>query len=197
MNDDPIQAIWDSQQPVAISNDRQELTQWIDTRARHLDRTIGLVEIMMTATLVFVAVMFMKDPVLQRHDLILIVPGIFSLAAAAFVWSGRIARKKREINFDTSLKGIAEKSLHGINYQIRRMQSFVWWFAAPCTIGLIIGLFIVDADKRYLLWGVFIPAFIACMAATIWQIRKEIQRKLLPEKQKLEELLKNLESQPE
>ncbi len=192
MTFDEIQAIWDSQQPVGGTVERKELSKWLEARFRWFNRIIGIIEVLMILTLFFVGAMFMRDPLMQGHDLVLVIPGIVSIAAAIFVWRGRIVRKKREINFDDSIKGIVEKSLHRIKYQIRRMQSFVWWFSVPCALGLAIGLFIISEEKRYLLWGIFIPAFVICMVLAYWQIRREVRYKLLPEQKRLEELLSDL-----
>ncbi|MCS7468935.1 hypothetical protein NZK35_19965 [Stieleria sp. ICT_E10.1] len=111
MSFDEIQSIWDSQQPLDDSVDADALKSGIEARNRLFTRTVGATEVAMTLTLLFVAAMFMKDPLLQGHDRILLVPGIASLLAAMFVWTGRIARKKREMRFDASLLGIVEQSI--------------------------------------------------------------------------------------
>lgn len=192
MSFDEIQSIWESQQPLDGSVDESALATLIKAKNRSFARIVSVSEIAMTLTLLFVAAMFMKDPLLQGHDRILIVAGIASLVAAIFVWTGRIARKKREVSYDDSLLGIVERSIAGIDYQMRRMQSFLWWFAAPNSIGLLIGLFIVDDSKRYLFYTVFIPAFVICMGLTYWQIQRDIRTNLLPEKMRLVDLRSNL-----
>ena len=122
----------------------------------------------------------------------MLVPGIASLLAAMFVWTGRIARKKREMRYDASLLGIVEQSIDAVNYQMERMRNFLWWFAGPTSLGLAIGLFIVDDSKRYLFYTIFIPGFAVCMGLAYSQIRREIRSKLLPERTRLEDLRTNL-----
>lgn len=192
MSFDDIQSIWDSQQPLDGAIDKDALTTLITTKNRVFTRIVGVTELVMTGTLLFVAVMFMRDPLLHGHDRILIVPGIASVLAALFVWTGRVARKKREIRYDDSLLGIVDQSIDAIEYQIVRMQGFVWWFAGPTSLGLVIGLCIVDASKRYLFYTVFIPSFILCIGLAYWQIRREIRFKLRPEKARLEDLRNRL-----
>ncbi len=188
MSFEEIQSIWESQRRIDNSLDKDALYSWIQSRNRSFTRVVGVVEIVMTLTLLFVAMMFMKDPVLEGHDRILILAGIASMIAAGFVWSGRIARKKREVSYDSSLLGIVQKSIDAVDYQIKRMRSFLWWFAGPMSLGLLIGLFIIDSDRRYLLYTIFIPAFAICMLLTYWQIQREVEMKLLPEKKRLERL---------
>ena len=106
--------------------------------------------------------------------------------------SGLSRRRKREIRYDASLLGIVEQSIDAIDYQMRRLRSFLWWFAGPTSLGLIIGLFIVDDSKRFLFYTIFIPAFFVCMGLAYWQIRREIRTKLTPEKTRLEELRNRL-----
>jgi len=188
MNFEEVQSIWDSQQPFSSSIDTDALTSWIKSKNQSFTRVVGITEIVMTGTLLFVAGMFLRDPILQGHDRILIVAGVVSLMAAGFVWTGRIARKKRELSYDESLLGILDRSIDAMGYQIKRMRSFIWWFTAPMSLGLIIGLFIVDDSKRYLFYTIFIPGFVICMGLTHWQSEREIRGVLLPEKARLEGL---------
>jgi len=188
MNFDELQTIWDSQEKLESQIDQDVLHQWIKVRNSSFTRIVGITEIVMTLTLLFVTGMFFKDPLLQGHDRILMVAGFASLMAAAFVWTGRIARKKRQVNYSDSLVGVVERSIDAIDYQTWRMRSFIWWFAGPMSIGLLIGLFIVDEPKRYLFYTIFIPAFTLCMGLTHWQIRRDIRMNLLPEKSRLTQL---------
>ncbi len=183
-----IQSIWNSQKPVEKAVDETALLNWIRSRDQAFARVVGATEIVMVLTLLFVAAMFFRDPLVEGHDRILMVAGLMSLLAAAFVWSGRVARRKRVVNYDDSLLGIVEKSLDAVNYQQRRMQSFVWWFAAPMSVGLLIAWWIVDPAKRYLFYTIFIPGFVLSMALAYWQIGRENRRNLAPEKARLEGL---------
>lgn len=192
MNLDEIQSIWDSESNFQPSIDANQWRSWIEQRNQKLRWMIGVVEIVMILTLLFVAAMFFRDPIIDGHDYVLIAPGILALAAAAFVWSGRIARRKRDVQYSDSLLSIVQQSIDALDYQKWWMQSFVWWFAAPMFIGLLIGLAIVDDSKRYLFYWVFIPAFLICMALTIWQIRREIALKILPERNRLEQFRQQL-----
>lgn len=183
-----IQELWDAQEPAADSIDSASLTRWLRQRSRYFD---GM-ELLMILTLLFVALMFARDPLLQGHDRILLLGSLLSLLGAGFVWMGRTARKRREPQYERSLLGIVEQSMDAIDYQIRRLQSFLWWFVLPNAVGLCIGLWIVDESKRYLFYSVFIPAFIACMTLATWQIRNEIRRDLHPKRERLQELHRQL-----
>ncbi|QDV42326.1 hypothetical protein Enr13x_21710 [Stieleria neptunia] len=109
-----------------------------------------------------------------------------------FVWTGRNARKKREMRFDASLLGIVQQSIDAVIYQMGRIRNFLWWFAGPTSLGLAIGLFIVEDSKRYSFYTIFIPAFVVFMGLAYWQIRREIRTNLRPEKSRLEELRNRL-----
>ncbi len=188
MTFDDVQTIWNSQGTPdgALSND--DLFQVVTERDRSFRRIVNLTDILMTLTLLFVAMMFFRDPVLQGHDMVLIVPGVACLIAAGFVWSWRIHRQRRQIDFDDSLLGLINKSIDGINDRIAQMSNFMWWFACPNILGLAIALFIIDDSKRYLLYMIFIPAFFLCIGLAFWQIQREIRLKLEPEKKRLESL---------
>lgn len=192
MSFNEIQSIWDSQQPLDETVDADALRTCIKARNRLFTRIVGAMEVAMAVTLLFVAAMFMRDPLLQGHDRILLVPGVVSLLAAVLVWTGRIARKKRETRYDASLLGIVEQSIDAVNYQMGRMRNFLWWFAGPTSLGLATGLFIVDDSKRYLFYTIFIPSFVVCTGLAYWQIRREIRTNLIPEKSRLEELRNKL-----
>ncbi|TWT85629.1 hypothetical protein Pla123a_04360 [Posidoniimonas polymericola] len=188
MSFDDVQAIWDSQQPAGDRLDRDALTQCIKADSRSLMRIVGATEMVMTLTLLFMAAMFMRDPLLQGHDRVLLVAAFACLAAAAYVWTGRVARKKREVRYDASLLGMVERSIAAIDYQIARMRGFLWCFGAPTSLGLLIGLLIVDDSKRYLFYWVFIPAYCLCMGLTWLQIGREIRTKTQPERRRLAQL---------
>lgn len=195
MTFDEIQSIWNSQQTLKDQIDPAEWQPWIEARNKSLNKSIGFVEVLMFLLMLFLAAMFFRDPILEGHDRILAVCGIMSLIAAGYIWTGRIARKKREVQYDRSLLGIVEQSIDALDYQRRRLASFVWWFALPMSCALLIGLVIVDPSKRYLFYWIFIPGFALCMGLTYWQIRREIARNISPEKRRLEELREALQSE--
>ena len=193
MDLEDIQKAWDSQEehPV-LEVDETSLRSHIRTRVKTFGRLVGWTEIFTAGMLLFIAAMFLRDPLVEGHDLVLIVPAIASLVAAGFVITGRVLRKKREVAYDDTIKGIVEKSISQIDYHTKRLNSFLWWFAAPMTLGLLIGIVIVDASKRYLFFTVFIPLFVLSIGLCYWQIKKEIKNKLVPEKDSLASLLKTL-----
>ncbi|MEQ9410133.1 MAG: hypothetical protein RIK87_20530 [Fuerstiella sp.] len=192
MSFDDVQSIWDSQQTPDGPMDRDGVLLSIVEKDRSLSRISTITDIVGTGTLLFVAAMFLRDPVLQGHDPVLIIPGIACLGAAGFVWKWRIDRRRRQLSFDDSLMGLINKSVDGLDDRIAHMNRFLWWFACPNLLGLVIALFIVDESKRYLLYTIFIPAFCACIGLAYWQIQREIRLKLQPEKERLEDLRKQL-----
>ena len=194
MSFDEIQSIWNAHPDGgAAPVDEATLTKRIRARHRFFSRYAGLTEIALVVVLLFVTAMFLRDPLLQGHDRLLIVPGAVSLLTAVFVGTGRIARKKRELRYDSSLTGIVDQSIAAIDYQIARMRSFVWLVAAPMALGLAIGLVLVDDSKRHLFWLIFIPGFVLCMGLAAWQIRRELRRTLLPERERLRALRRGID----
>jgi hypothetical protein len=188
MGFDELQSIWDSQKLPDGSFDQPGLLNTIRDRDRQFNRMVNVTDFLMTATLLFVACMLMRDPLLEGHDRVLLIPGIACLIGAGFVWKMRMDRKKREVNFDNSLLGLIEKSIDAIDSRISLMKKFLWWFAVPNCLGLVIALFIIDVSKLYLLCFVFIPAFVVAMAVAFGSIRHEIRTALHPERKRLEEL---------
>ena len=192
MNFDEVRALWDSQHPNRDGSRDEQLAQDVIAKARSLDRWATVTEVLMVATLLFVAAMFFRDPLWQGHDLVLILPGIACVVAACFVWRWRYHRLRRQETFDGSLIGMIDKSLDAVADRIALMRHFLWWFALPNALGLCIALAIIDEAKRYLLYSIFIPAFAICIGLTYWQIRREIRLKLNPEKRALEGLRSQL-----
>ena len=189
MSFDEIQAIWDSQQTPNDLGGREQMVAAVVARERSFNRIATATDVAMSGTLLFVAAMFFRDPLLQGHDLVLILPGIVSLIAAGLIWFWRISRKRRQSEFDDSLPGLLNKSIDSINDRVTQMSRFLWWFACPNLLGLGIALVIVDESKRFLIYGVFLPAFLICIGLAQWQIRREIRLKLQPEIDRLMSLL--------
>ena len=194
MSFEKLQSIWDSQQLPDGSLDEEALLKTMQNRDRSFSRVVSITEIVMTAVMLFVTAMFFRDPLLQGHDRVLMIPGVACLIAAALVWKTRLDRRKREMNYQNSLLGLIEKSIDGIGERVSKMKCLVWWFGCPMRLGLVIALFIVDDAKRHLFYYIFIPAFLACMALTYWQVHREIRILLLPEKKQLEELRSQLQN---
>lgn len=192
MNFEEAQSIWNSQQASDGPFDNEGLLLAVVEKDRQLSRIVTITDVLMTATLLFLTAMFLRDPILQGHDPVLIIPAIACLVAAGFVWKWRINRKRRAVRFGDSLRGMIDKSIDAVEDRIALMGRFLWWFACPNILGLGIAMFIIDEKKRYLLYGIFVPAFVACMGLAYWQIRREIRWKLLPEKSHLEGLRSQL-----
>ncbi|EGF25301.1 hypothetical protein [Rhodopirellula baltica] len=188
MNFDEIQSIWNSQATTKETVERESILLAVVEKEQSLRRITTITDGIMIATLLFVAAMFFRDPVLQGHDLILILPGTVCLVAAGWLLKWRMDRQRRHLGFEQSLLGLIDKSIDGLDDRIAHMRNFVWWFAVPNALGLVIALFIIDPARRHLLYLVFGPAFAICMGLAIWQINREIRSRLLPEKQRFQEL---------
>jgi hypothetical protein len=192
MSFDEVQSIWNLQQTPDGPLDRDGLLLAVVERDRTFNRIVTITDVLIMATLLFSAAMFLRDPLLQGHDLVLIIPAIACVAAACFVWRWRHNRKRRAPQFDDSLIGLISKSTDAVEDRIALMRKFLWWFACPNAWGLFIALFIIDESKRHLLYGIFIPAFATCMGLTYWLIRREVRLNLLPQISRLEALRSQL-----
>lgn len=189
MNFEDVQSIWSSQSSPESLLDKERLLTSIVAKERSMKRISTATDITMISTLLFLAIMFLRDPVLQGHDLVLIIPALACIWAAALVWQWRVKRYRRQLHFDDSLLGVIDKSIDGIEDYISQLQKFLLWFALPCSIGLTVALFIIAPEKRWLLYTIFIPAFVICIGLAYWQIRREVRLKLEPERKRLEEIL--------
>lgn len=194
MNFNEIQSIWNSQPASEQTSQRESILLAVVEKEQSLRRITTITDGVMMATLLFVAAMFFRDPILQGHDRILILPGILCLGVAGLLCKWRIDRQRRQLGFDQSLLGLIDKSIDGLDDRISQMRNYVWWFSIPNALGLVIALFIIDPAKRYLLYLVFGPAFVICMGLTVWQINREIRLRLLPEKKRFQDLRAQLTS---
>lgn len=192
MSFDEIKSIWDSQDFLNDSQNDTELLSAVKTWDRSFRRMVGITDFLMISCLLFVAAMFFRDPLLQGHDRVLMIPGLACLLAAGLAIKWRYDRKTRQQVFDDSLLGLVNRSIDGINDRIARTKSFLLWFAVPNAIGLAIALWIVADSKRYLFYYFFVPGFVACIGLAYWQFQRENKRTLVPHRQRLEALRRKL-----
>ncbi|OYP36731.1 hypothetical protein [Rhodopirellula sp. MGV] len=192
MTFDEAQSLWQSQPNDNPAVNKDALMRSVKAKYAAFDRVANVTEVAMFCTLLFVAAMFMRDPIIQGHDRILILAGIAAVVSATSVWTWRRARKRREVSFDNSLLGIIEKSIDGIDDYAARMTSFVFWFGGPLCLGLLLALWVADESKRPMLYTIFIPATLICLGLSYWQVRREIRLKLIPQRTQLVELQRSL-----
>src|SRR6056297_1677212 len=131
MSFEEVQAIWKSHAQSNTPLDSNKLRVSVVEKTRSFHRVVNVTELLMFVTLIFVAAMFFRDPLLQGHDLVLIFPGIACIAAAVLVWQWRINRQRRQTDFNDSLMGVIDKSIDSIEEQIALMRRFLWLFALP------------------------------------------------------------------
>tara|TARA_R110002111_G_scaffold6312_1_gene27805 strand:+ start:179 stop:766 length:588 start_codon:yes stop_codon:yes gene_type:complete len=187
MKFEDMQVVWNSQtERPAFQFDESALIDSITQRHRSFVRLVGFFDWAMMLCLLFVGVMCLRDPLLQGHDLFLVLPAIGCLIGAMFVWKGRKARLGRAGQYEDSLLGLVEKSIAQIDAHVSRLRTMHWWCILPLTFTLLVGFSLVDDDRRHLFYFVFAPLFAICIGLSYWGMQREVRCDLLPKRADLE-----------
>lgn len=111
-----------------------------------------------------------------------IITSAVLILVAVYVLVSRMGRIKQEQQFDRSMLGELGHAISGIDYEIRRSRTIMWWFILPVTIPAAIKLFQSDAT----LWQMFIvpAAFVLSLLVIQWGLKNS----LIPKRRHLESL---------
>lgn len=108
------------------------------------------------------------------------------LIIAAYVWLGRIGRKKKERAFARTMLGDLNHAIANVNYEAARAKNMVWWYIAPLTILTFLNM--SQADVSLWKWIGLVAAFVFSGLLTRW----ELVHRFKPKQRKLEALRKKL-----
>jgi hypothetical protein len=126
------------------------------------------------------------------------VAALFALWVVLFFIFDRTIQRKRHPSRDKSLTACIEDSLAQVNHQIWLLKNVLWWYLLPPGIGIVIcfGFFAWQghiAGKPVLIAILKNLAFIALIFWGVYLLnRRAVRKDLMPRKQELESLLKNL-----
>lgn len=115
-----------------------------------------------------------------------IITSAILILVAVYVLASRLGRIKQEQQFDRSMLGELGYAISGIDYEIRRSRTIMWWFILPVIIPAAIKLFQADAT----LWQMIIvpAAFVLSLLVIQWGLKNS----LIPKRRHLESLLQKI-----
>ena len=100
---------------------------------------------------------------------------------------GRQYRRRREVDFDESIRGVIEKSLAPIEYHEKRQAMYLWLFHLPIALAAGIGLTVYGNTRIPWIWGGVILVWVV----SYWGTQRDIKRN--PQKRNLKALREKLE----
>ena len=113
--------------------------------------------------------------------------------AAGVRFFGRQKQKRREKEFDDSIRGNLQKLVANSEYQIRLQSQFLWWYVVPVVPGylLLSGSFWSSGPEAF---GFMTVTIVLIFWFILWGNKRSIQKSLVPQQKELESLLAGLEN---
>ncbi|MEM7148063.1 MAG: hypothetical protein AAF591_23370 [Verrucomicrobiota bacterium] len=189
MNYEELKCVWDSQneEPVFALN-HQALLKTVERQADSIARYVKLFEISMILVAFAVAVILPIDAWREGDGSHQYFIGAICLAAGVYAWLGRQNRRRREIEFDESIRGVIEKSLAQIEYHEKRQIMYLWLFHLPILLAAGVGLTLYSNTRIPWIWG---GVIVVCVVS-YWGTQRDIKRNLRPQKRNLKVLREKL-----
>lgn len=185
MSFDEIQTIWDAEsQRDLFAVDEAALHRMVRRQGRTVARYVGVFEVMMILITLTMAMVLGGEPIVYGHDHHQFVDAAIWLVITTYLLIGRVRRRRRDHGFDDSVRGDLDKAIAQIDYQIRRLRSFLWWFIVPIGIGAATSLAVLHDSKPLWVW----PLVVAALLTAWWSMRRDLIQHQLPKKRELEAL---------
>ena len=185
MNLEELQVIWDSQEERTMyALDLDALHANIKRKGRGIERSVNAMELGMILIAGFVAVQLAWEPLVKGTKYYELFGAALMVGVVVYILAGRLRRRRRDTGFEPSVRGDLDRALHQVNYHIRRIRTFQWWFMLPGLLILVVSLLLGESSKPGWLWVLlflgFVPAYLLP--------RAELRCSHLPKKRELETL---------
>lgn len=179
MEFEEIKKIWDTQnqEPMYAINET-ELHRSIRAKLRQSNYLVNVNEI---GLIMIALITSCTLSIIGHHDWYNYLSIAAFLFIAGYIFIQRNRRIKQMQHFDRSMLGDLEHAIANVNFEIRRNETFLWWFLLPVVITSTL-----DAmHKGPSLGWVLLPfSFVLSYVVVQWSIRKQN----LPKKRELEQL---------
>ena len=124
---------------------------------------------------------------------------------AAFMVTDRLIQKRRQPKVTEILIDCIKTSLYKVNHQIWLLKNVLWWYLLPLGVGIFVFMsylaFAVSRNGIGVSIGwilLFISGYLIFVFFLYWGIywlnQRAVRKDLLPRKQELEQILKNLKN---
>jgi len=167
------------------------MLQLVMERSSRFQRAIRRRDLLETAAgavgLLLLSPVLVRGPWLARGAVLLI-----ALAVAVVVLKLARARRLPPARPDAPLAQALRAESARVGAQIRLLESVLWWYIAPLTLGPILLTASIAGLSRYTLaYSLFAAAF---AAGIYWLNQWTVARQLRPRKEELDDLLARLEN---
>lgn len=186
MDFEEMKKIWDTQNSEYMYAINEEaLLRRVRTRSRRANRITDLNDIGLMLIAIATALILLLIGEQSLYDYISVVA---LLMITFYILAGRRRRQKLENRFDRTILGDLEQAIHSTRYEIRRAETFFWWYLLPLGIPTLVNM--VQAGVPVWKWLIVPFAFVLSYLLVRWELR----RKHLPRKRELEALRDLLKS---
>jgi len=184
MNFEEMQVIWDSQkQRKVFGFDTAGIHRAIGRRSRREGRASSFEEFGMIAICLFVALNQGLEPLLKGTDTHQYLASALFIGVALYTWRQRQRRLRDEQSFDSTLLGDLDRAIHRVECQVRRAQTFLWWFMLPAVIVILVSY---SQKTEIKFWSALFVGFSFVLGYGVTQMG--LRCRLLPAKRELEGL---------
>ncbi len=191
MDFEDMKIIWDTQNDAPLyAIDEAALHASVRRKARGMKRIVVFFEWVMMGTALFLAVVFLKDPLLYGEDFDRLGSAAILVGAAAYFVVTVWRRWRHEATFDRSLRGDLDRALWQVENHIARSRAVRWSFIVPLCLALTLDLLI--PFRGNLILTMLVPFYIF-MGAALWLTEYEIRCWYQPRLRKLTALRELLE----
>lgn len=174
--------------------DEEELLDWVQEQSEAFERRIRRRDLLETVAAVLVAGLFGYEAATSASWLVRIGAAIIVLGSGFVVWWLRRARTSGpERAADRSVADRLRAERERVEIQIRLLESVVWWYLAPPTVGATLFIVGLDAGTAATLTSL---AVVAAVFGFIWYLnRRAVRTHLRPRRDELNRLLEGLEGE--
>ena len=191
MDFEELKVIWKNDEPLYAIN-REALHARVRNQGQVISKCVNAVEVIMLATFFILAIVVGSEPLLEGHDWHQLLDAIVYLIVAAYLSAGFLQRRRRERQFDPSLRGDLDKAISQLDHHIQRWRSLQWWCLLPLTITTFVHFLLKYDSKPPWIWLMVVGGLSVTFIACRWEVRQ----KLLPKKRDLESLRDLLTGEP-
>lgn len=171
-----------------------ELLAQVKERSQAFDRKIRRRDWLEIAAAAVVVLLFGYEAVTAASWLARVGAGIVVAGSVLIVW--RLRRARRDGDSTLAGRPVAERlrsELEKVDAQIRLLESVLWWYVAPPTVGAI--LFVVGIGEGLDSGTLIAVAVILAVGALVWWLnQRAVRRDLRPRRRELADLLERIEA---
>ena len=180
MEFEEMRKIWDTQnnQPLFVINEAA-LQRRIQAKANRASRISNMNEIGLTIIFAAVSIILL---LIDGDSIFSYITSFCTLLIAAYVWLGRIRRKREAKEFDRTMLGEIDQAIHNITNEINRARNIFWWMFLPAGLPVLINMIYSEVEPWK--WVIIPASFVLAYSLVRWEMNK----KHLPRKRELEQL---------